>query len=140
MIIYGNRVIAEAGNYLINSIGQRGFTLPFMEDETYTEVELELTAEKAPYNTVVIGGVFSIKQTDHIKKDLITKLWSNDDQIAIMLNRDNGPEYESVYQFMQRWRMWAGQIAHVIDELPEHYEEVDIQVEVEETSSNEELQ
>ena len=117
MIIYGNRVIAEAGSYLINSIGQRGFTLPSMEDETYTEVELELTAEKAPYNTVVIGGVFSIKQTDHIKKDLITKLWSNDDQIAIILNRDNGSEYESVYQFMQRWRMWAGQIAHVIDEL-----------------------
>lgn len=115
MIKYRNKMIAAVGHYLISSNGKRGFSIPIEEGISYTEKELTTIVEKRPYNSVSIGGVFNIKVTDNIKKTLITSIWSNDDQIAIMLNKDNGDN--EMYNFMQEWRKWFSDIVHNIEKL-----------------------
>ena len=108
-------MIATVGHYLISSNGKRGFSILIEEGVSYTEKELTNIVEKRPYNSVSIGGVFNIKVTDNIKKTLITSIWSNDDQIAIILNKDNGDS--EMYNFMQEWRKWFSNITHNIEEL-----------------------
>lgn len=44
-----------------------------------------------------------------LKTNLIKKLFSNDDQIAIILNNDS-----EMMQYMNDWRDWMGEIAHKI--------------------------
>ena len=44
-----------------------------------------------------------------------TSIWSNDDQIAIILNKDNGDN--EMYNFMQEWRKWFSDITHNIEKL-----------------------
>lgn len=117
MIKYGNKMIAAIGHYLIDSNGKRGFSLPIDEGVTFTEEELSGTVEKRPYNSACIGGVFNIKVTDHVKKTLISTIWSNDDQIAIILNRENGEDEAAMYDFMQGWREWFGSIAKKVNSI-----------------------
>ena len=115
MIKYRNKMIAAVGHYLIGSTGKRGFSIPAEKGVSYIEKELTNIVEKRPYNSVSIGGIFNIKVTDNIKKTLITSIWSNDDQIAIMLNKDNGDN--EMYNFMQEWRKWFSDIIHNIEKL-----------------------
>ena len=52
------------------------------------------------------------------KKEIISWLFNNDDQIAIILNKDSGEEEDLLrYNKMQEWREWAGQLAHKILEI-----------------------
>jgi hypothetical protein len=52
------------------------------------------------------------------KKEIISWLFNNDDQIAIILNKDSGDEEDILrYNKMQEWREWAGQLAHKILEI-----------------------
>ena len=108
-------MIAAVGHYLISSNGKRGFSIPIEEGVSYTEKELTNIVEKRPYNSVSIGGIFNIKVTDYIKKTLITSIWSNDDQIAIILNKDNGDN--EMYNFMQEYRTYFSNLAKQIKEL-----------------------
>ena len=117
MIKYRNKMIAAVGHYLIGSNGKRGFSIPIEEGVSYTEKELTNIVEKRPYNSISIGGIFNIKVTDNIKKTLITSIWSNDDQIAIMLNKDSSPEDTLYYNKMQEWRGWASTLAHALVDL-----------------------
>lgn len=48
------------------------------------------------------------------KKYVICKRYSNDDQIAIILNKDNSEEDALAFQKMQEWRDWASAVAHKI--------------------------
>ena len=109
-------MIATIGHYLISSNGKRGFSIPIEEGISYTEKELTTIVKKRPYNSVSIGGVFNIKVTDNIKKTLITSIWSNDDQIAIILNKDNDSDDNVLYNKMQEWREWSGAFAKLVME------------------------
>ena len=52
------------------------------------------------------------------KKAIIQKKYSNDDQIAIMLNKDSGDEADLLaYDKMQEWRGWASIVAKRIIEI-----------------------
>lgn len=115
MIKYGNKMIAAVGHYLTGSNGRRGFALPIEEGVTFIEEELLKTVKKRPYNSASIGGIFNITIDNNIKKKLISSIWSNDDQIAIILNKDNGET--EMYDFMQSWRDWFGDVARMIKEL-----------------------
>lgn len=112
---YGNKMIAAVGHYLIGSNGKRGFSLVIEGGVSYTEKEIVCAVEKRPYNSASIGGVFNIKVTDHVKKTLVTSIWSNDDQIAIILNKDNGDM--EMYDFMQAWREWFLEISKKVKSL-----------------------
>lgn len=114
---YGNKMIANPGNYITDSNGKRGIYLIYDSDVDYSEHELSTFIEKRPYNSVSIGGIFNLSITNHIKKTLINHIWSNDDQIAIILNKDNSPEDLSMFNFMQEWRNWFGKLNKEIQNL-----------------------
>lgn len=46
-----------------------------------------------------------------VKTAIIQRRYSNDDQLALMLNRENSEESESLYQKMQEWRNFAAYFA-----------------------------
>jgi hypothetical protein len=51
------------------------------------------------------------------KKKWINKQFTNDDQIAIMLNKDNSEEDLLLFNKMQEWREWSGIMAKKIIDL-----------------------
>jgi hypothetical protein len=56
------------------------------------------------------------KYSDY-KKDIIKKRYSNDDQIAIILNKDDSEEDQMRYQKMMEWREFASFFAKKVLEI-----------------------
>lgn len=59
------------------------------------------------------------------KKFIINKRYTNDDQIAIILNKDDDEESALAFQKMQEWREWASVVARKIMETIESSNETD---------------
>lgn len=80
----------------------------------YEELEIN------PENVEVMGELafvdrkFAVSGKDYreLKTNLVKKLFSNDDQIAIILNKE-----KTVMTYMNQWRDWFGTVAHKIIEL-----------------------
>ena len=49
-----------------------------------------------------------------LKRDMIHRRYSNDDQLAIVLNKDDDWDGEFKYTKMQEWRNWSGTVAKAI--------------------------
>lgn len=49
-----------------------------------------------------------------IKTAIIKSRYSDDDQMALILNRESSEENEVLYQKMQQWREFAGYVANVV--------------------------
>ena len=60
--------------------------------------------------------MYYFKMDEQTKKRLVSLLFSNDDQIAIMLNHEQGTDTEGMYEFMQDWRAWISQLISEIKE------------------------
>lgn len=56
------------------------------------------------------------------KRLIIAKRYTNDDQIAIMLNKDDDEESALAFRKMQEWREWASVVAKKIMEVIESNE------------------
>lgn len=116
MIKYGTKIIADVGNYLQHK-GISNFCINNIDSSEIKEIPLNNNVVKNFDNTFTIGGVFRIKLTNTLKKDLISLLFSNDDQIAIILNKELGEVEEEMYNFMQSWRAYFSDIIKKIKEL-----------------------
>ena len=69
-----------------------------------------------------IGTIKPVKiEYGALKAQFIKMRYSNDDQIAIMLNKDNSEEDEIYYNKMQEWRDWSGEMAKKIVEYEKNY-------------------
>jgi hypothetical protein len=89
-----------------------------MEGDASTFEEVEL---KKPYDITIVGGNLllfdgiAILAEDltkkGIKSHIIKMRYDNDDQIALMLNRNNSEEDAKAYQLMQDWRQFADDVA-----------------------------
>ena len=108
----------EAGKYLVGEKA-RGFMAP-TEFGPFTErvIELdnlEVTDQFITFDTIrwANPGIHSYADA---KEYIIKKRYSNDAQIAIMLNKENSAEDELAYEKMQDWRDWASIVAHAIME------------------------
>ena len=84
-------------------------------------VETAFGVKVAKVNTVRMQG--KVKRTGaypagkraDYKKAIIQKKYNNDDQIAIMLNKDSGEEVDLMaYRKMQEWREWSSLVARKI--------------------------
>lgn len=51
-----------------------------------------------------------------VKERIIKSRYSNDEQIAIMLNKDIGREGSVYYQKMQEWREFATEVARIVED------------------------
>lgn len=109
-----NKVYSEAGYILIGN-NKKGYQ--------FEGNPSDFTEEKISLNDMVIRGEYveysGILQYigenptyEQLKCDMVKRRYSNDDQIAIMLNDD-----AYAMQKMQEWRDWSAQVATKIMEM-----------------------
>lgn len=118
----GNYDFADAGYYL-----KRGSSIAYFFENSDEEVqEIKATIDDIHrVGSIIIWSEDNLAQNifkngvyADYKKAIIQKKYSNDDQIAIMLNKDSGEEIDLLaYQKMQEWRDWASLVAKKIMEL-----------------------
>lgn len=117
-----NYVFADAGYYL-----KRGSSIAyFFEDDGEEIEEIEATVDDMhKVGPIILWSegklaqrIFKNGTYANYKKAIIQKKYSNDDQIAIMLNKDSGEETDLLaYDKMQEWRKWASIVAKKIMEI-----------------------
>ena len=129
----GNVVYADAYKYLVHkSKGIIAFA------QSGDESEFEEKGFPVPIKIIDEGsGLYSIQsvpkvkfyfsKSDYatVKTEMIKKQYSNDDQIAIMLNAQLSEEDKMYYDKMQEWREFSGHIAKLINEKDSWITETD---------------
>ncbi len=116
MIQKGNKIIAQPGYYLTSSRGRQHFCLPFLEGVEYTETEIPGDIEMISPGVFKFGP-FQLRYTDTMKKDLVQMIYSMDDQIAIILNKDGSENGQRDYDLMQGWRDWFSGLIHAMESI-----------------------
>lgn len=85
------------------------------ESSDYVEQHLDLENLYINGNFVKIDGVVTRLPNTltyaSLKTHFIHLRYTNDDQIAIILNKDDSDEDAFVYNKMQEWREWCGNLA-----------------------------
>lgn len=115
MFTYNNKVYGDAGYYVSDS-KRAGFCLALDESVEYTEHPLTGEVEKISDSLFKLSGkfYFNVYDPENIKRDLIKLLYDNDEQIAIMLNQPDSDYGQEMYDKMQAWRDYLGQISKQI--------------------------
>lgn len=115
-----NVVYADAYCYVQNQ-HKTGFQLP--DEDGISEGVIDFSTMYRNGNTVYYNNG-TLAQTIHkdwtysdYKKDIIKKRYSNDDQIAIILNQNDSEEDNLRYQKMMEWREFASFFANKLMEL-----------------------
>ena len=118
MFIKNNIIFSEAGKYL-SAQNFLGFKVSDSDDSKYTEKDFE--EPKVSGQLLIIGEIRTllpeIINYENLKKKFIEWHYSNDDQIAIILNKDNSDEDKVYYDKMQEWRNWSGDLAKKVLKL-----------------------
>lgn len=116
----GNKVYAEVGNYLRHKTKRMiGLTIVGnIEDfeEMPLNEPLDVVVEKDMF--YFNNRMFACKPEEMsyagIKTRLITSRYSNDDQMALILNYGKSDEDTEFFNKMQEWRNWAGEVAKIV--------------------------
>lgn len=123
----GNKVYAEAGNYLRHKTKRMvGLTIVGnIEDfeEMPLNVPLDIVVDKDVFyfNNKMFACIPEKMDYAGIKTKIITSRYSNDDQMALILNNGMSEEDTELFNKMQEWRDWAGEIAKiVVTKIKEH--------------------
>lgn len=117
----GNWVFADAGHHLKRDNGIAYFfednketieEIPTTIDDMHRVSDIILWANNKIAQPIIPNGAYG-----DYKKAIVQKKYSNDDQIAIILNKDSGEEADTIaYNKMQEWREWASTVAKKIME------------------------
>ena len=107
MIQYGNRFLPEVGK-ILKSNSALSFSVPVnVECE---EIDIDTDNIQVIGNIALIDNKFAVTIEDErpLKARLVNKLFSNDDQMGIMLNYQSHKTTDNtkVYKLMQDWRDW----------------------------------
>ena len=114
MYIDKHTIYSDAGKYLISG-NQIGFQFP----DTYTVTEydinlndLYISGNTAYYNNSTLAqNIIPKYNYSDYKREIIKKRYSNDDQIAIILNKEDSQEDLNRYNKMMEWRNFASLLA-----------------------------
>lgn len=117
MFTKGNKVYSDAGKYLISkdkrtiALNIIGNIDDYVEGEINSPLDIEIKNGVIYYQNGKL--ICSPEKIDYvsIKTKMIKLRYSNDDQLALMLNKDNSEEDAALYDKMQEWREWAGRFA-----------------------------
>lgn len=115
-----NKTYADAG-YVLKYKNKVAFSFEGVDPKDVLETKINLENMQKNGNFVVYSGFLK----DHIscieykdwKTKWVNKLFTNDDQIAIILNKDDSEEDLLLFNKMQEWRVWAGVISKEIVQL-----------------------
>ena len=116
-----NKVYADAGHILIgkNKIGYRflGEVADFSEEAIYLD-DMKVDGQFLVYSDGLIRELYDPNATyEQLKAKYVKRLFSNDDQIAIMLNKDKSAADAELFDKMQEWRDWCGVLAKKVASL-----------------------
>lgn len=121
----GNVVYADAYKYLVHkskgiiAFAQSGDVSDF--EEKKLPMPIKIIDEGSGFYSIqdVPKVKFYFSKSDYvtIKTEMIKKRYSNDDQIAIMLNAQLSEEDKVYYNKMQEWRDFSGYIARQIESI-----------------------
>lgn len=111
-----NIVYSNPGKYLKykNQIGFQ-FELQDGIEEFDIIYDLDVVGNTVYYNRGTLAQRLnkSWKYGDY-KREIIKKRYSNDDQIAIILNKNDSEEDLNRYNYMMQWREFASELSHKI--------------------------
>lgn len=116
-----NKVFAEAGSILIGK-NKRGYSF-LGEVSDFSEKAIRLDDMKVDgqflvYSDGLIRELYDPSATyEQLKAKYVKRLFSNDDQIAIMLNKDRSAADAELFDKMQEWRDWCGVLAKKVASL-----------------------
>ena len=122
MFTKGNKVYSDAGKYLISkdrrtiAFNITGSIDDYDEEEINSPLDIEIKDGLIYYQNRKL--ICAPEKLDYasIKTKMIKSRYSNDDQLALMLNKDNSEEDKMYYDKMQEWREFSGHIAKLFCE------------------------
>ena len=110
-----NKVYSEAG-YILVGLNKKGYQFEGQpSDFTEEKISLDnmkLNGEFVTYGNGIIQHIGSNPDYSKLKADMVKRRYSNDDQIAILLNGD-----EDAMIRMQEWRNWSAEVSKKIIEV-----------------------
>lgn len=123
MFTKGNMVYADAYKYLrhknknIIALSFKGSADEFEEVEMTLPIEVEKEGNMLFWEGRKFAAIPGEMEYASIKERIIKSRYSNDEQIAIMLNRERSKEDNVLYLKMQEWREFAAEIAKKVQYL-----------------------
>ena len=118
MYIKNNKTYAEPYKYLIKEGTIRIIALhlgevreDFEERDMTLPIQAKIEGPLVKWENGLFAALPESMTYEAIKAKIIKSRYSNDDQIAILLNKSKGQEEELEYQRMQRWRDMASDVA-----------------------------
>ena len=111
-----NKVYADAG-CVLKYKNKVAFSFEGVDEKDVLETKINLdnmqkTGKFVTYDS--LKDYISCIEYKDWKKKWVNKQFSNDDQIAIILNKDESEEDLLLFNKMQEWREWSGVIAKKI--------------------------
>lgn len=118
MFTHNDSIYADAGKVLVSK-SKIGYKLP-LGTSPVEEKDIDVSALSIR-GRLIVGDVQILNHPtftfDQWKAHIIKWRYTNDDQIAIMLNKDNSSEDTLYYNKMQEWRGWSSTLAHALVDL-----------------------
>lgn len=117
MFTKGGKVYSEVGKYLLSKDKRRyGFVLKgnvedFDEFEVNSPLDISISRNLILFQNKKLACMPEKMDYIGIKTKLIRMKYSNDDQIALILNKDDSAEDTVLYEKMQEWREWSSNFA-----------------------------
>lgn len=117
MYVKGDTVYADAYKYLrhknrnIIALSVKGKSEDYEELSMNDPLDVEIVDKMLFFNNRMFANCPKSLSKDVIKTSIIKSRYSNDDQIAIMLNKDESEEGAMYFKKMQEWREFAAKIA-----------------------------
>ena len=110
-----NKVYAEAGHILIGKNKRCYSFLGEVSDFSEKAIRLDdmrIEGQFLVYSDGLIRELYDPNATyEQLKAKYVKRLFSNDDQIAIMLNKGRSAEDAELFDKMQEYRDWCGVLA-----------------------------
>ena len=115
-MIQGNKIIPEAGK-IFKLANRISFTLP-SDTVGYEILDINIDNVSLDSEYAYIDNKFAVKIEDKtpLKGRLINKVFSNDDELAILLNyqASKTAQNKEKLELLQSWRDWFGNLAEII--------------------------
>ena len=119
MYTKGKITYSDAG-YILRDGVNLGYSL-LDPSESVTELEIDIEEMEIRGITAVCpssGASWNIQGTySELKSRIIHERYSDEEELAILLNREESEEKEAEYQKLQAWRLYARNVARKILDL-----------------------
>ena len=112
------KVYADAGEILVGA-NKMGYVFDGELEEFSAEIllidDMRIEGSFLIYSNGRIRELYDANATyEQLKAKYVKRLFSNDDQIAIILNKGRSEEDDILFSKMQEWRDWCGELAKMV--------------------------